>query len=319
MATLGFLYSCVGDGKTDYDTDENAARMQLFVEDISAYAKGINPDFIIIPQNGAELAYNYTDPDEGVNTDYIDAIDGFGIEELFYNADGVLDVNNDVLGILEDFVSSKKVMVSDYVPNDDARDSSIQMNKEEGFISFPRIKDSDKAKDNYDYKLIPSTPIADKYPPDNIITLVDAQNYLYLISTENFADKNAMLTAIEATNYDVVLIDLFFNGVPLTKDDIIQLKTKHDGGKRLVIAYVSIGSAENYRYYWKPGWRKGNPSWIKKDYEGYPDEYWVEYWNQEWQDIIYGNDDSYIKKIIDAGFDGAYLDNVEAYYFLGNN
>jgi len=44
----------------------------------------------------------------------------------------------------------------------------------------------------------------------------------------------------------------------------------------------------------------------------------VQFWNPEWQKIIYGNDDSYMKKILDAGFDGAYLDNVEAYYFLYN-
>jgi cysteinyl-tRNA synthetase len=42
----------------------------------------------------------------------------------------------------------------------------------------------------------------------------------------------------------------------------------------------------------------------------------VKFWKDDWQEIIYGNEDSYIKKIIDAGFDGAYLDNVEAYYFL---
>ena len=41
--------------------------------------------------------------------------------------------------------------------------------------------------------------------------------------------------------------------------------------------------------------------------------------NKDWQEIIYGNDDSYAKKIIDAGFNGVYLDNIEAYYFLYND
>jgi len=59
-----------------------------------------------------------------------------------------------------------------------------------------------------------------------------------------------------------------------------------------------------------------HPLFIKRKYEGYDDEYWVRFWKPEWHKIIYGNDDSYIKKILDAGFDGAYLDNVEAYYFL---
>ena len=37
------------------------------------------------------------------------------------------------------------------------------------------------------------------------------------------------------------------------------------------------------------------------------------YWQPEWKDIIYGNDDSYLKKILDAGFDGVYLDIIDAY------
>ncbi|MDX9931725.1 MAG: endo alpha-1,4 polygalactosaminidase, partial [Bacteroidales bacterium] len=89
-----------------------------------------------------------------------------------------------------------------------------------------------------------------------------------------------------------------------------------NGAQRLVIAYMNIGSAENYRYYWQDDWKLHNPNWIKKKYEGYDDEFWVEFWNEDWQKIIFGNNDSYTKKIIDAGFDGAYLDNVEAYYFL---
>ena len=58
---------------------------------------------------------------------------------------------------------------------------------------------------------------------------------------------------------------------------------------------------------------------LKKKYDGYTDEFWVNFWEKEWQTIIYGNDNSYMKKIITAGFDGAYLDNVEAYYFLFHN
>ena len=41
--------------------------------------------------------------------------------------------------------------------------------------------------------------------------------------------------------------------------------------------------------------------------------YKIEYWNEEWQSIIYGNENSYLKKILDSGFDGVYLDIVDAY------
>ena len=294
-------------GNNDEETDENAARMQTFVADISSYAKNLQPGFIIIPQNGSELAFNNTDPDEGKMTSYINAIDGIGIEELFY--DGSLSVNREALGMLQMLQSSVKIMVSDYVSNNANLPDALRRSKNEGFIAFPR------SAENYHYKLIPA--IDDQTEnTDDILRLSDANNYLYLISTDNFAKKQDMIDAIKSTNYDVVLIDLFFDEVALTAADVLSLKTKANGKRRLVISYISIGSAENYRYYWQKGWKKGNPSWLKKPYAGYADEFWVEFWHPDWQKIIFGNEESYIRKIIDAGFDGAYLDNVEAYYFL---
>ena len=298
------LAGCNKDEKTDRD----AARMQQFVIQISDYARGVKPGFIVIPQNGPELAFNATEPNDGTMSSYISAIDGIGIEELFY--DGKLAVDNERLSMLRTLKSSSKIMVSDYLSNNANIADAKQRNRNEGFIAFPR------SAENYHYGLIP-TDITDENA-DDILTLADAKNYLYLISTDNYATKQAMIQAIAATNYDMVLIDLFFEEVALSNSEINSLKTKANGAKRLAIAYISIGSAENWRYYWKSGWKRGNPSWLKKKYDGYSDEIWVEFWNEEWQHIIFGNNDSYIKKIIDAGFDGAYLDNVEAYYFLHN-
>ena len=52
---------------------------------ISNYTRKINPEFIIIPQNGEELAFTKGKTDKNFNMEFLDAIDGFGIEELFYN------------------------------------------------------------------------------------------------------------------------------------------------------------------------------------------------------------------------------------------
>ena len=302
ILTTSILASC----RKEEKISQNAVRMQAFVKDISDYARSVNPDFMIIPQNGAELAFTDTDPNEGILSPYIQAINGIGIEELFY--DGNLSIHDENLSMLRKLNTSVKIMVSDYVTDQANLSDAIQRSKNEGFISFPRTAD------NYDYQFIP-TSITDENP-NNINALEDAKNYLYLISTDRFANRETMLSAIAATNYDVILMDLFFEGDAFTAAEIQQLKLKANGGKRLVISYISIGSAENYRYYWQSGWKQGNPSWIRKKYEGYDDEYWVEFWHSDWQKIIFGNDQSYIKKIMDVGFDGAYLDNVEAYYFL---
>lgn len=280
--------------------------MQDFVISISNYAKDIKPGFIIIPQNGTELAFKDLDPDASINTTYLDAVDGFAVEELFYNGNSTTDEYK--LGMLQQLVNHKKVMVADYLSNDNNFEDAVQKSKHEGFICFPRTSD------NYDYRIIPDSIIDEN--TNNINSLQDAQNFLYLISTENFSTKEQMLSAIATTNFDVVLIDLFWDDQPLSTNDLGQIKNKANGGKRLLISYINVGAAEKYRYYWQDGWKLHKPKWLKKKYDGYDDEIWVQYWCEDWQDIIYGNNDPYMKKIVDAGFDGAFLDNVEAYYFL---
>lgn len=283
-----------------------AEKMQDFVINISNYARGYNPDFIIIPQNGIELSFNNIDPKDGQNASYLNSINGIGVEELFYNGNYALD--NERLSMLQQLKISKTVLVSEFVSDNNNISDAYLKNNNEGFISFVR------SSDNYHYKQIPSSIPNEN--SSNITNLSLAQNYLYLISTDNYSSKQEMINAISTTNYDVILIDLFFEGTEFTSSEINQLKTKANGGQRLLISYINIGSAEKFRYYWKKDWGLHHPLWIKKKYDGYDDEFWVKFWEKEWQEIIYGNDNSYMKKILNAGFDGAYLDNVEAYYFL---
>ncbi len=285
---------------------ENAAlKMRKFVIELSEYAKGQDPNFLIIPQNGIELCFNYETISDGISTDYMNAIDGVGIEELFYNSGTAIEDGR--IAQAEAIGVSKPVLVADYVnPNSNMVDAFVQSDNR-GFISFPR------AADGYEYQFIPNSVHNEN--SNDINSLSDAQNFLYLISTISYSSKSAFLNAIAASNFDVVLIDLFYDD-ELTSADIQSIKTKANGGKRLVIAYMNIGAAETYRYYWKDKWKKGRPGWIKKEYDGYPEEYWVKFWKKDWKEIIYGNDASYTKKILNAGFDGAYLDNIEGYYNL---
>lgn len=285
---------------------EAGLKMQDFVIAISQYARSIDPDFIVIPQNGTELAFTDVDADNSLNQEYLAAIDGLGVEELFYNGSYSLDQYR--LDMLRQVVSAKKILVSEYVDYRSYVAHAFEYNYNEGFICFARTYY------NYNYTLIPDTiPFENA---DNITSLSQAKNYLYIINANEYSTKQSFIDAIDATNYDVIIMDLFYNETPYSISEINQLKTKANGAQRLVIAYMNIGSAENFRYYWQDGWKLHNPDWIKKKYIGYDDEFWVEYWNQDWQDIIYGNENSYTKRIINAGFDGAYLDNVEAYYFL---
>ena len=88
----------------------------------------------------------------------------------------------------------------------------------------------------------------------------------------------------------------------------------HDAeSSKLVIAYIDIGEAEDYRTYWKSDWRIGNPEWILgADPDGWEGNFPVAYWHDDWRAIWLGSG-GMIESILEAGFDGIYLDWVEAY------
>ena len=110
-------------------------------------------------------------------------------------------------------------------------------------------------------------------------------------------------------------MDLYHHQEAYNATEIEQLQTKENGGKRLVICYISIGESEDYRYYWQPEWETSSPSWLAEENPEWEGNYNVRYWDSDWQDIISGNNMSYMKKILDAGFDGAYLDIIDAFEY----
>lgn len=299
---LCLIFSCSKERRSN----KAGLKMQDFVVNISSYTKGINSNFAIIPQNGEELMFKFLDDSEGLDDRFVNAIDGYGIEELFFN--GSFAPDDYRLNLLLQAKAKVPIFVADYTNTQSDFDSSLIFNTDAGFVPFPRTSN------NYDYQYIPS--YIHNENTNDINKASDAKNYLYLISTDNFSTKQSFLDSIKATNFDLIIIDAFFGDELFTSSDIESLKTKNNGGKRLIISYISIGSAEKYRYYWQEDWKLHHPNWLKKEYDGYEDEIWVKYWKKDWEEIIYGNNDSYIKKILDAGFSGAYLDNVEAFYFL---
>lgn len=291
--------------------------MRKFVIGISQYAKAQNSQFAIIPQNGIELITTNGESDGTLSTSYVNAIDGVGQEDLFfgYTDDNVPTPSEDNLylrAFLNRIKTSKKVMVTDYCSGQTNMNKSYSSNNTNGYISF--------AADQRELLNIPSYP-AQPYGvnSNNITSLSQAKNFLYLINPERYATKAAFINAVKATNYDVILMDLFLNGTAFTAAEIDQLKTKANGGKRLAICYMSIGEAEDYRYYWQSAWEVGNPPFIAAEDPNWPGNYFVQYWNTDWKNIIYGNDTSYTKKLLNSHFDGAYLDIIDAFEYFENN
>lgn len=150
----------------------------------------------------------------------------------------------------------------------------------------------------------------------NISSLRDVKNYLVLLNGESYAIKEKYLADLGNTNYDLLIIDRDFNGQPLSREEVASLKKKANGARRLVYAYMSIGEAESYRSYWDPSWDIHQPSWLEAGNPEWEGNYKVKYWKEEWHHILYGSESSYLDQIINAGFDGAFLDVVDGYEYF---
>ena len=74
--------------------------------------------------------------------------------------------------------------------------------------------------------------------------------------------QNINARAIGATDFDVVVVDAGSGDGAwgLSKKGIARLKTRPDGARRTVRAYVNIGEAEDYRYYCKKSWEQAPPA-----------------------------------------------------------
>jgi cysteinyl-tRNA synthetase len=109
--------------------------------------------------------------------------------------------------------------------------------------------------------------------------------------------------------------DAFFNERWLSATDVSALKNQ-PGRMRLVLAYMSIGEAEDYRYYWDSTWTQNPPLWLAGENPDWEGNFKVRYWEKGWQDIIFGGDSTYLGKIIAAGFGGVYLDIIDAFEYF---
>ena len=119
---------------------------------------------------------------------------------------------------------------------------------------------------------------------------------------------------VAGSNFDLIIIDYSTDGSDAgryRRDQIESLKEGPQGRRRLVLCYLSIGEAEEYRFYWKQGYKAGNPPWLDKVNREWKGNYKVRYWDPAWQKILL----RYLDQILAAGFDGVYLDIIDGYEF----
>jgi cysteinyl-tRNA synthetase len=131
-----------------------------------------------------------------------------------------------------------------------------------------------------------------------------------------FEPDDAALRQMAASDYDLIVIEPIFTDRENQDFPMAQvIAGLHNSDQpKQVVAYIDIGQAEDWRDYWQPGWGVGRPEWIiANDPDGWEGNYPVAFWHEEWQNIWLEPQNGYLQRLLDAGFDGVYLDWVEAY------
>ncbi len=318
---MPLLFHVTGDAKLMSDI-QYKEEMIMLIGQISTYAKGKNHSFQVISNNGLDLFR----PENVANnflTDLLNQVDGVLVEGLNYTwaktddeqNTHTLETSSDTKIFIESSLavpvaSQLPVFIVDYCQERGQIDHSYRQNRAEGYLSFAGDRE---------LNTIPAYP---KMPPGEngreISQLRQVQNFLILLNPGEFNRKEVYLNSLRKTNYDLLIIDRCFNGQPLSAADVASLKIKKNGASRLVFAYLSVGEAESYRSYWQPVWSTSPPAWMAEENPVWAGSFKVKYWMKEWKNILFGSPESSLDEILKAGFNGAFMDVIDAYDYFEN-
>lgn len=293
--------------------------MRDIIEELSDYARKRDPKFVVVTRPGFDLltwsrreydlAEIKRDPLARIPSDaivpvgtpirrYIQSIDGFILNGQFCAPLRVPGA--DLQAMLR---QGLKGMSIEHCRTPDLATAALRASVRMNMVSHIDLGDSD------DFSSVP-TQRPSPENPGNVETLQEARNMMVMLDSRQYASREEWMAAMAATNYDVLITDAFYKGnQALTKDEVHHLKFKEMGARRLVLARMSVGYAEDERYYWQRDWRIGAPTWIQALGPDRPGQYVVEYWNPAWKAIV----GRYFAGIMDLGFDGVVFDGVEAY------
>jgi cysteinyl-tRNA synthetase len=149
--------------------------------------------------------------------------------------------------------------------------------------------------------------------------LAGVETWMYQIQS---LDEDGAIEVLADTSYPLLVLEPGhnFTEYPYDAEAMVQaLRPLPDGGERLLVAYIDIGQAEDYRDYWEDGWvaptatERGVPDFlVTVDPDGWSGNYPVAYWDARWK-ALWLDEGGIIEALATLGFDGIYLDWVEAY------
>lgn len=303
--------------------------MRQLVQNISAFGRSFNPNFVVLAQNGLDLVSKPSPEDDTQMFParaYIRALDGVLQANLIKTLQGPDKTDKDGKEIKEaptvtearnqlaaNALTAKqmglRIFNLEYATKADDIDKILRTSASQGYAPFvasgPLLSD------------VPGYPkYAFNANPQSLNNLSRAKNFLYVANSQGFGTASDYVQKLSMTNHDVIITSVFHGRTALSKLDVNRLKYKKLGARRLVLAQIDLSSASTYHYYWQADWGQRPPAFLNAPFIEDPDRYRTAYWDPRWQMMLMGDADSYLYGIIDLGFDGVVLKGVEAWRYF---
>ena len=126
--------------------------------------------------------------------------------------------------------------------------------------------------------------------------------------------QDADPSLIATSGFDLVVIDYSRDGSEQGAYSAEEVRMMKKAGV-IPVAYISIGEAESYRFYWQEAWYTEPPAWLGEENPEWEGNYAVRYWDTAWKAILR----AYIDRIIAQGFSGLYLDKADEFTYWADS
>jgi endo-alpha-1,4-polygalactosaminidase (GH114 family) len=362
-----------------------ARKMQALIMEIAIKAKTRNPNFQVVPQDTLEYAHIDGNANNSYDRNLLNLLDGWGIENFSANTvtrlanlskfgiKGTANTNGSTVQVVAD---NQKIAADNNILWHPRLSAEVYQSPGIGNPGYMPIFSPSSNSYNIIHDPIPAG-VAYTLNSNNVYSMMDAKNHLYMISNGKYSNwpawetnpasrlnitanagylvpfaggrfqpsgtaeviaqaiadhgtewdffwvangytqnegRKAYIEDLAASEWDAFYIDAHFDGGALTKEEVEILKWKPRGGRRQVIAYLSIGTTELYRWYADPVMVNPSPrSFLRGAVEGdtfiparerfgdvgipnwmlwsaYSGQYASEstpiWWHPEWRDII---------------------------------